>query len=374
MNAKKKNGQKSPINPVLDMVGKERNFLIILLVGFIMAAAFYTNYYVAMWLGFAFAAYSAIANDSIQTIGTFIGSNLKTKWYHLWLYIGGIFLVVVTASFLLFDGDVTWQRLAPKNGVDLYPLPSSFSFLQIAAPLVLLILTRLKMPVSTTILLLSSFSAQVSGIEQMLLKSVGGYVLAFFVAIVIWFGLNTIIKKYFSKRKPRKGWVVFQWAISGVLWAVWIMQDAANIAVFLPRQLNWTEFVAFSLLIFIGLGLLFYQRGDRIQQIVSKKTKISDVRAATLVDMAYSLIMIYKLFDSTIPMSTTWVFLGLLGGREITMNFMRNKSGSEHKTRAIKMALRDVGSAFLGLIISILLAMGINQGIREDVLRTFGLL
>ena len=28
-----------------------------------------------MWVGFVFAAYAAIANDSIQTIGTFIASN-----------------------------------------------------------------------------------------------------------------------------------------------------------------------------------------------------------------------------------------------------------------------------------------------------------
>lgn len=361
-------------NPIMDLVGKERNFLVIVLVGFLLAAAFFNNFYIAMWIGFAFAAYSAIANDSIQTIGTFIGSNMNTKWYHLWLYIGGIFLVVVTASFLIFDGDVSWQRLAPKNGVDLYPLPENFSFLQIAAPLVLLILTRLKMPVSTTILLLSSFSAKVSGIEAMLMKSVGGYVLAFVLAVIVWYGLNSVIKKYFKKRKASKGWMIFQWTISGILWAVWIMQDAANIAVYLPRQLSWPEFIAFSLFIFGGLGVLFYQRGDKIQQIVTKKTKISDVRAATLVDMVYALIMIYKLLDSTIPMSTTWVFLGLLGGREITLNYMRNKSGSEHKSKAIKMALRDAGSALLGLIISILLAMGINDGIRQDVMRTFGLL
>ena len=30
---------------------------------------------IAMWVGFLFAAYAAVANDSIQTLGTFIASN-----------------------------------------------------------------------------------------------------------------------------------------------------------------------------------------------------------------------------------------------------------------------------------------------------------
>ena len=36
-----------------------------------------------MWTVFFLAAYSAIANDSIQTIGTFIASNKDRKWYYL---------------------------------------------------------------------------------------------------------------------------------------------------------------------------------------------------------------------------------------------------------------------------------------------------
>ena len=36
----------------------------------------------AMWLGFIFAAYAAIANDSIQTIGPFIDYNQK-KHIHM---------------------------------------------------------------------------------------------------------------------------------------------------------------------------------------------------------------------------------------------------------------------------------------------------
>ena len=49
----------------------ERSFLSFISLAFIIAM-FATPYpQIAMWVGFLFAAYAAIANDSIQTIGTF---------------------------------------------------------------------------------------------------------------------------------------------------------------------------------------------------------------------------------------------------------------------------------------------------------------
>ena len=53
----------------------EHNFLIFICGAFLLSM-FVTPYpNIAMWVGFLFAAYAAIANDSIQTIGTFIASN-----------------------------------------------------------------------------------------------------------------------------------------------------------------------------------------------------------------------------------------------------------------------------------------------------------
>ena len=47
-----------------------------------MLAMFATPYpQIAMWVGFLFAAYAAVANDSIQTLGTFIASNQDKKWW-----------------------------------------------------------------------------------------------------------------------------------------------------------------------------------------------------------------------------------------------------------------------------------------------------
>ena len=37
-------------------------------------------------VGFTLASYSVIANDSVQTLGTWIASNSnKFKWYYMWM-------------------------------------------------------------------------------------------------------------------------------------------------------------------------------------------------------------------------------------------------------------------------------------------------
>ena len=320
---------------------------------------------IAMWVGFGLAGYAAIANDSIQTIGTFIASNKHRKWYYLWLFMGLIFVATVYYSWITYDGDVSNQRLTSK-GFD--QAPTEFSFLQLAAPLILLILTRMRMPVSTTFLLLNAFSTETSAILGVLYKSLSGYFLAFFTAMIVWLLVSNLINKY-AKGEPHKMWVVLQWIISGVLWSVWIQQDAANIAIFLPRSLSPWEFAAFAGYIFIGLGLLFYLKGDKIQGIVDEKTGLTDVRAATLVDFIYALLLYYKLFESTLPMSTTWLFIGLLGGRELAISITRNKpkKRKEATFRAIKMISKDMLFALIGLLISLILALAINDGIRHEV-------
>jgi len=346
---------------------RERKFLRFVILMFLLAGVAYPYPKIAMWIGFAFAGYSAIANDSIQTIGTFLSSNAKRPWWVLWLFIGSIFIVTMLVSWLSFDGDVSYQRLTSK-GFD--QAPQSFSFLQIAAPLVLLLLTRFKMPVSTTFLLLSSFSADSSAIINVGIKSLSGYIIAFVTSISIWLIFSNLIKR-FTTGKAHDAWIVVQWIISGCLWSVWLMQDAANIAVFLPRSLSLGEFIAFISYIFLGLGLLFYLRGDKIQQIVQEKSQVTDVRGATLIDLVYTIILYFFQILSAIPMSTTWVFLGLLAGREIAMTISRVYETNRDLSITMRLISRDVFSALFGLVISIILAILVNPVIHNEIIGFF---
>ncbi len=359
-----------PYLNLLDFMVQEKTFLAIIIIGLALAGLF-VGTTAGMWLGFFFAAYATVANDSIQSLGTFIESNKNTKWWVLWLFIGTIFVAVVAFSWVYFDGDVTYQRLLDDQGNTEYPHPESFSFWQIVAPLVLLILTRMRMPVSTTFLILSVFSADTSGITSVVWKSWSGYIMAFILSFLVWYLSYNAIKKYFKSRKAHGAWTAVQWAVSGTLWGVWVMQDGANIAVFLPREQNLIQFIIFAGTIFLGLGLLFYLRGDKIQEVVSEKARISDIRAATLIDVTYVILLIYKLFISTVPMSTTWVFLGVIGGREIAISLARTKKGKKHRKKAGRMIFRDFSYAMLGLFISVALAAGANPEIRTVIVETF---
>jgi hypothetical protein len=356
---------------LLERATQERTFLVFIGLAFIGASFAVLDPIVAMWFGFAFAAYAAVANDSIQSLGTFIESNKDKKWWILWLYTGGILIVTIAFSYFYFQGDVTYQRLLDDEGNTAFPLPNKFSYFQLIAPVVLLVITRLKMPVSTTFLLLSVFSDSSDGIVAMVSKSVSGYFIAFFLSGLIWYSGYNLIRKYFKKRKHHISWAIIQWVVSGALWSVWLMQDGANIAVFLPRRLDMVQFLIFTGTIFFGLGILFYLRGDKIQEVVSEKVRIADVRGATLIDFTYVLLLFYKLVISTIPMSTTWVFLGTIGGRELAISFARDKKGKKHKIKAVRIIGKDLLYAIIGLIISIALAAGANEAIRKDLVEFF---
>ena len=335
-----------------------------LLIPFILSIVCFFAYpypEVAMWLVFFLASYSAIANDSIQTIGTFIASNADKKWYYLWIYMGSIFLITVTYSWINYGGDISYERLASKG---LNEAPEQFKFLQVFAPVVLLILTRFRMPVSTSILLLSAFATQASSITSILQKSFFGYFIAFALAIIVWLLTTNLFEKY-KNSKPSKLWLPLQWISSGALWSTWIMQDMANVAVVLPRSLTLDQFLVVSSFIFFGLGLLFYLRGDRIQKIVTEKTDIIDVRAATVVDFIYACLLYYLKVISTIPISTTWVFIGLLGGRELAINIKLYSKGNY--INALKMISKDALYAGIGLAVSLALALSINENMRDQL-------
>ena len=335
----------------------ERSFLSFMSAAFLLAM-FATPYpQVAMWVGFLFAAYAAIANDSIQTIGTFIASNQDKKWWVLWIFIGGIFCLTMFYSWFTLNGDVSHGRLAAK-GFEI--APTKFHFLQVAAPIFLLILTRLRMPVSTTFILLTSFAATTSAVGKVLAKSMSGYVLAFTLGLIFFIIVAKASKKYFVG-KANPSWTIAQWITSGSLWSVWLTQDAANIAVYLPRSLNGIEFSAFITIVTVGLGILLYTKGGRIQKIVTEKSVVTDVRFATLIDLIYCVILFYFKLHSKVPMSTTWVFIGLLAGRELGMSLM--KTGTHTVIGGLKLALKDVTFALIGLSVSIAIAVGVNDNL-----------
>ena len=63
----------------------EIRFWLFISLAFLVSFVVSPNPEIARWLGFFFAAYAAVANDSIQTLGTFIAA--KKKWYKWYVII-----------------------------------------------------------------------------------------------------------------------------------------------------------------------------------------------------------------------------------------------------------------------------------------------
>ena len=120
----------------------------------------------------------------------------------------------------------------------------------------------------------------------------------------------------------------------------------ANIAVFLPREIPWDLMVAISLVFVLGLGFMFREGGGKIQKIVLEKHNTRYVRSATIIDFVYWLILFFFKELNDIPMSTTWVFVGLLCGRELAMATM---TGKEKFKTVFPLVTKDFIKMMIGL-------------------------
>ena len=316
--------------------------------------------YIYMVIGFTLAAYSVVANDSVQTLGTFIASNSdKFKWYIL----AGAASLVLCLTLLngwYFHGDISYGRL---NKIPFQEIKWSHA----AAPGFLLLLTRFGIPVSTTFLVLSAFASTVV-LEKVLIKSVIGYALAAVIAYILWIVISRYINEKFDEVKNPERWRVFQWLTTGFLWYTWLSHDMANIAVFLPRDLPFVMLLAVMGLLTFLLFYIFYEKGGRIQKIVLEKTGTRFVRSATIIDGVYAFILLYFKFYNDIPMSTTWVFVGLLCGRELAIATVV----SDYKLGYVFPIIgKDFLKMIMGLLVSVAIVLAIHYviipGGYEDI-------
>jgi len=299
-----------------------------------------------MGIGFLFAAYSVIANDSVQTLGTWIASNNdKFNWKTMWLAASSVLLWALWYGWYTYGGDISYGRLnkIPFQEIQWY---------HALAPGLLLLLTRIGVPVSTSFLVLSAF-ASTFVLEKMLMKSMMGYAVAAVAAYIIWIGVTKILDETKPvKEEHKRWWRIGQWITTGFLWWTWLSHDIANIAVFLPRQIPVDMMIAISAIFVGGLWFMFREGGGKIQKIVLEKHNTRYVRSATIIDLVYWLILFFFKELNDIPMSTTWVFVGLLCGRELAMATMTGK----HK---FKVVFPLIGKDFLKMMVGLAASVGV---------------
>jgi len=298
-----------------------------------------------MTVGFLFAAYSVVANDSVQTLGTWIASNSQRfKWYWLWAAASSVLLFTLWYGWSVNAGDISFGRLNKIPWIE----PQWYHAL---APLILLALTRVGIPVSTTFLVLSVFASTIV-LEKMLVKSIIGYALAALIAYGLWFIIARLVDEKADRVKDKnvKYWRVGQWCTTGFLWYTWLSHDLANIAVFLPRSVPIEWMITISVVFTSLLAWIFYERGGKIQKIVLEKSGTRYVRSATLIDLIYAFILLFFKQYNDIPMSTTWVFVGLLCGRELAISTVMRDYQFKY---VFPIIARDFVKMLAGLLISV---------------------
>ena len=143
-----------------------------------------------------------------------------------------------------------------------------------------------------------------------------------------------------------------------------MVQDLANIFVYLPRSLGMLPMVLCTVILCIGLCLLVVIGGGPIQGVLNSKTNMADLRSATVIDFTFGFCLLIKAGLSSFPLSTTWVFLGLIGGREVALRFKEksldevftNRNGGELH----QIIGNDIGKASVGVLVSVLFAIGLQ--------------
>jgi phosphate/sulfate permease len=102
---------------------------------------------------------------------------------------------------------------------------------------------------------------------------------------------------------------------------------------------------------------MFREGGGKIQQIVLEKHNTRYVRSATIIDGVYWLILFFFKELNDIPMSTTWVFVGLLCGRELAMATMTGKE-------KFKVVFPLIGKDFLKMMVGLAASVGVVLSIH----------
>lgn len=320
-----------------------------------------------MIVGFLLSMYACVSNDIIQTLGTFLSANKKTPFYYLWAFSAIILILTIVTGWVINNGDMSFGLLTR------IPVTEKYTFLYLMPPIILIILTRWGIPVATTFLVLSVFSASDADVIWMMLtKSVLGYVIAFIAAIIIYNIIGRPIERYFYYTQKRSGdtkiskwWMVAKWFSTAFIWSQWLVQDSAKLFVYLPRKASVWELLFVLVSFTIYLGVLTYKRGGDIQKIVKMKTNVQDPRSATIIDLIYAFLLLYFINLNNVPMSTTWVFIGLLAGREIALY---HRLRFESPKKMYKHIIKDLTKVTFGLVVSIVVVVVL---VKFDVVINF---
>jgi hypothetical protein len=325
---------------------------------------------------FTLTGLAVIGNDALQTLGPFLAANRgRTPRLLQWLWLATLLTLVLVQGWWRGAGDPAWGRLAsfpeaPTTWTGLLPALS------------VLLLTRCGAPVSTSVLVLTAFAP--ASLGPLLRHSLVGYGAGLAAGLLAWGTLLLLNSQAGSgsrgaaQAEPGTGsegsgplpvpqdtpgadglWLSAQWLTTGWLWCQWLVQDLATIYVVLPRRLSAGAMAGSLVVLLVGLALILGENGGAIQQRLTRKSRSDDPRSTAILTAIYGLVLFGLGRLSSYPLSTTWVFLGLLGGRELALLRLEERSA-----RVVLADLAgDLLRAALGLGLSVAVTLAVGHGL-----------
>ena len=100
---------------------------------------------------------------------------------------------------------------------------------------------------------------------------------------------------------------------------------------------------------------------DQFKKLFLKKTGTRYARSATIINVIYAGVLFYFKELNDLPMSTTWVFVGLLCGRELAIATM-------NKEYKFGYVFPLIGKDFLKMIFGLSVSVGIVLGIHYIII------
>lgn len=323
-----------------------KNIVVLFILSLIVSLFAGQNYF--GWLLVVFTTYTIMANNCAQTIGMFIASNKSKSKFRIIYFLSGIFIITLLISWLFCNKQLDFYLL--------HDIPyNSLNPLLVFLPIVLFFLTKYKIPVSATFLIIPIF-ANKNTVHSMITKTSVSYFISFLISLIVWRFIYTKYKYLIEVKKEKdinKIWFLLQFMSTGIVWSVWIILSACNFIVFLPRVFELKELI---LVIFIGvvsIYLILLDNGGKIQEIVDEKSDIN-IKSSVIFNFLFSFTMLFIQYVSKIPITSTWMFLGILAGRELAITVSKTGVfGSSYYRKCFIKIWSDLKLAVFGIVVSL---------------------
>ena len=257
------------------------------------------------------------------------------------------YLVAFIASFFMWTiVEVTLKKAANQAKTKVFNFTAMLFQAAVAAAVIMVALGYIIIPLCLTLF---------PGLE---IPAISTFQLWLYSLVAFLFVLGILYERRANAKVSRSSmfWRIAQTFTTVLLFSTWLMHDMVNIAVFLWPQLSVNIMVLISFIFLLWLAYTFRIKGWPVWNIVTKKTSTNEIVAATMIDLVYFVILLIFKEWSNIPMSTTWVFVWLLAGRQLAIRNINRvdvvQSGKRFKV-AFQEIWKDFSKIMVGLGISV---------------------